>query len=230
MILRQYDDGFVYTSDSMFLYDFIGGFSPRGRMLDVGCGCGVLGLLTARDHPVSLTGLDIDADHCRLAALNAAENGIKGEFVTGDFREYRSGEKFDVIVSNPPFYDSGTTKSPNPRLARARYDEYLPLDRLIVQANKNLAERGELIFCYDAKAAGKALSLLESTPLRPTHVRFVHPTAVKEASLVMIRCLRLSRRALTVLPPIVAMQNNTPTPQAAAIFAKAATTSLKCPR
>ena len=44
MLLYQPQEGYCYNSDSIFLYDFISSFNPRGRMLDVGAGCGVVGL------------------------------------------------------------------------------------------------------------------------------------------------------------------------------------------
>ncbi|MEJ2469363.1 MAG: methyltransferase, partial [Campylobacterales bacterium] len=45
MLLYQPSEGYCYNSDSIFLYDFVSSFKPRGRMLDVGAGCGVVGLL-----------------------------------------------------------------------------------------------------------------------------------------------------------------------------------------
>ena len=51
MLFYQPDSGYRYNSDSLFLYDFISSFKPRGRMLDVGAGSGVVGLLVARDNP-----------------------------------------------------------------------------------------------------------------------------------------------------------------------------------
>jgi len=50
MLLYQPESGYCYNSDSIFLYDFIDSFKPKGRVLDVGAGCGVLGLLVARDN------------------------------------------------------------------------------------------------------------------------------------------------------------------------------------
>ena len=231
MIIEQYADGFFYTSDSMFLYDFYRMFGGDGKVLDIGCGCGILGLLIARDYESDVVCLDKDPDNTALAQRNAANNTLERlTTVTTDLAHYKAERFFDAIISNPPFYPSSTTKSTNPKLAQARYDEHLPLDVLIQKSNKLLKERGQFIFCYEPKKLGEILTYLNTTPLRPTHIRFVHPTPSKEASLVMIRCLRLSKQALSILPPMVAMEGGVSTPEALKIFRQAATTSQKCCR
>ena len=50
MLLYQPESGYCYNSDSIFLYDFINSFKPKGKILDVGAGCGIIGLLVARDN------------------------------------------------------------------------------------------------------------------------------------------------------------------------------------
>ncbi|MDO9208145.1 MAG: methyltransferase, partial [Sulfuricurvum sp.] len=45
MLLYQPDGGYCYNSDSILLYGFIAQFNPKGKLLDVGAGCGIVGLL-----------------------------------------------------------------------------------------------------------------------------------------------------------------------------------------
>ena len=51
MILAQLENGYRYNSDTLVLYDFIcsGVGEISGRVLDVGAGCGILGLLLKSD-------------------------------------------------------------------------------------------------------------------------------------------------------------------------------------
>ena len=49
MIIYQLKDGYRYNSDTIMLYNFIFDISPKGDILEVGAGCGVLGLLLKRD-------------------------------------------------------------------------------------------------------------------------------------------------------------------------------------
>ncbi|WP_135556505.1 class I SAM-dependent methyltransferase [Paenibacillus cymbidii] len=74
------------------------------RVLDVGCGYGPIGLAAAKAAPRGhVTMLDINERAVELARDNAARNGIGNVTVLqSDLLERVSGERFDVIVSNPP--------------------------------------------------------------------------------------------------------------------------------
>jgi len=72
-------------------------------VLDLGCGSGTLALLLA---PMArrVVGSDINPRALMLARLNAEVNGIRGvEFRQGSLFEPVAGERFDLIVSQPPF-------------------------------------------------------------------------------------------------------------------------------
>jgi len=77
MLLYQPESGYCYNSDSIFLYDFIDSFKPKGRVLDVGAGCGVLGLLVARDNKkVKLEAVEKQEPFIHYAQTNARVNKI----------------------------------------------------------------------------------------------------------------------------------------------------------
>ncbi len=70
MRLKQPENGFRYNTDSILLYQFAASTPLRGRALDVGCGCGVVGLLLARDFGLSLTGVDLQEEMKPLTSQN----------------------------------------------------------------------------------------------------------------------------------------------------------------
>ncbi len=80
---------------------------PRGavgRVLDLGCGAGTLALLLVRDASEVLA-TDINPRALELGAFNAAVNGIRNvEFRLSDAFAALHGERFDLIVSQPPYY------------------------------------------------------------------------------------------------------------------------------
>jgi methylase of polypeptide subunit release factors len=77
--------------------------TPVGRVLDLGTGCGIQAMHAAR-HATQVVATDISKRALELAALNAQLNSISNiEFRHGDLFEPVRGERFDQIVSNPPF-------------------------------------------------------------------------------------------------------------------------------
>lgn len=73
------------------------------RALDVGTGCGVLALLAAR-HSDHVIATDTNVRALNVAAFNAELNGVTNiELREGSLFEPVAGERFDLIVCNPPY-------------------------------------------------------------------------------------------------------------------------------
>ena len=76
---------------------------PARTVLDLGTGCGIQAMHASR-FAGRVVATDISERALRLAQLNVALNGIEGvEFRLGSLFEPVAGERFDRIVSNPPF-------------------------------------------------------------------------------------------------------------------------------
>ncbi|MGA1838881.1 methyltransferase [Herbiconiux sp. 11R-BC] len=77
--------------------------TPADSVLDLGTGCGIQAMHAAR-HARRVVATDISRRALEIAALNARLNGIDSiEFRYGSLFEPVAGERFDRIVSNPPF-------------------------------------------------------------------------------------------------------------------------------
>jgi tRNA1Val (adenine37-N6)-methyltransferase len=229
MLLYQPESGYCYNSDSIFLYDFINRFKPKGRILDVGAGCGVLGLLVARDNEnVSLEAVEKQLAFIHYAKTNARVNKIEYMLHECDFLDFVSDTKYDFIVSNPPFYPEGVQKSENEMLFHARYNVNLPLDLFFKKVSQILNPHSHFIFCYDATQFGNICVELEKVKMKVVDVQFVHPKIDRTASLVMIHARNGSRAQMQVLPPFISFDGMGQSEQAQDIYKKAKTQSIKC--
>ena len=113
---------FPLSTDSMALIPFVR-LPKCARVLDLGSGCGTLGLLLCSQNEIcTVTGLEID-ERAHLAALeNIRRNGLTSrmESICADLRsvsERFSPGSFDLCLSNPPYF-SGGPASRNTPLAR----------------------------------------------------------------------------------------------------------------
>lgn len=77
----------------------------KGKVLDVGCGAGVLAVTLASHSPkVRLTLCDVSAPAVEASRATLAANGIEGEVIASNVYSEING-RFDMIISNPPFHD-----------------------------------------------------------------------------------------------------------------------------
>ncbi len=122
-------------------------------ILDVGCGSGLIALMMAQRFPEArITGVDIHEGSVRDAAYNFEHSpwAKRLKVVQTDFKEFAANEAFDLIISNPPFFNASLLP-PEEARAGARHDYALPLADLILHARKLLHEDGifALVYPYD---------------------------------------------------------------------------------
>jgi release factor glutamine methyltransferase len=94
--------------------------APEGYVADLGTGCGAVALALARERPHwRVVASDVSADALEVARANAATLGLaQVEFRQGNWFEPLAGERFDLLLSNPPY-----VAADDPALAGARMHE-----------------------------------------------------------------------------------------------------------
>ncbi|MFZ7188334.1 16S rRNA (guanine(1207)-N(2))-methyltransferase RsmC [Avibacterium avium] len=103
----------------------------KGRVLDMGCGAGVIGIYIKQHNPsVNLVMTDIHALAIASAERTLAENQLEADVLASNVFSQIEG-KFDLIISNPPFHDGVDTA-------------FRAVSELIQQAKWHLNEGGEL--------------------------------------------------------------------------------------
>lgn len=229
MLLYQPESGYCYNSDSVFLYDFITSFKPRGRMLDVGAGCGIVGLLVARDSVnVELEAVEKQDAFVQYATNNARVNKINYKLYKEDFLNLNVVDKYDYIISNPPFYPDGATRSEDKMLFQARYNVNLPISKFFKKVSQLLKPKSHFIFCYDATQFGLICAELDKVNMRVVDVQFVHPKIDRTASLVMVHARNSSKSLMKVWEPLIHFEDDKVSLHVERIYKKAQTQSIKC--
>lgn len=95
---------------------------PKGRLLDLCCGSGAIGISLNKKYPdLEVTLVDVSLDALDVAKKNADLNQVEVTILQSNFLEKVQG-KFDIIVCNPPYvtedeWEEISTKDFEPRLA-----------------------------------------------------------------------------------------------------------------
>lgn len=179
------------------------------HILDVGTGCGLIALMLAqRNNQALIDGIDIDLNSVEEARENVEmspwNDRIKIDRTSFDelcrskgicrFRTEKGcqnkGTPYDLIVSNPPFYDSGVKDPSTPR-ERSRHQGDLSPESLIVNSCRLLRPGGRLALIAPVE---KGESLLQSapaaemTPHRLCYVRDHSMSPEKRIMMEMVYC------------------------------------------
>jgi len=210
LTLAQARDGFRAGLDSVLLP---AAAPVRGgdHVLDAGCGAGVAGLcLLARVPEARLTGVDQEPGAIRLCTDNAARNGFEGDasFIEGDVFDLPNltgRDRFDHVISNPPFHDPERERI-SPRIAKAAahalrqgepYSKALGL--WIAACLAVLKTKGSLTMINRAEALPATLKALEGVT-GAIEVIPLWPKAGEPAKRVII-CARKGAKATAKLHP-----------------------------
>lgn len=146
------------------------------RVLDVGTGTGLIALMLAqRTTAARITALDVDPDCVGQARENANASpwGHRIGTVCSPVQEFGDGP-FDLIVSNPPFYDN-SMHSPDAARTTARHTASLPFVDLLDAVDRLLAPDGRFAVILPAEEArrfrmlaARSLWLTARTDVRTT--------------------------------------------------------------
>lgn len=148
-----------------------------GRVLDLGTGSGAIAVAIAHQRPdASVTALDASADALAVARKNAEHNHARVQFLHSDWYAALAQERFDVIVSNPPYIEKN-----DPHLAQGDL-RFEPADALtdhadglsdlriiVAGAARHLVEGGWLLMEHGYDQAEAVRALLRSHGF--THVQ-----------------------------------------------------------
>ncbi len=86
-----------------FLIDHLGHLPAGSRVLDLGSGAGAAGVVATK-HGARVTAVDINPAAVRCTQINALLNDVAVDVRQGDLFEPVQGERFDVVLFNPPYY------------------------------------------------------------------------------------------------------------------------------
>lgn len=158
------------------------------HILDVGTGTGVIALICAQRNSKALVeAIDIDEGSVEDARENfeLSKWSDRLKLHLGDYRKIASTEKFDLIISNPPYF-TDSLRASNPMRNTARHDDSLPADAFILKTKSLLAPEGILAIILPVSELERWIKEAATIQLKPKRICRVHTLAHKDASRVMI--------------------------------------------
>jgi len=159
---------------------------PVGNALDIGTGTGVISLMIAQRNPTAkITGIDPDPNAIAEARRNFLNSpwSERLEAIETKLQEFDRMSEFDLIVSNPPFFEN-SLKPPSNGRTTARHTVSLAPKELVA-ATALLSKTGVLSGIYPVDTFDSFDKLMTEINFHPQRVTFVKPTPNKETHRVL---------------------------------------------
>ncbi|TLX76026.1 methyltransferase [Labilibacter sediminis] len=160
------------------------------KILDIGSGTGLISLMLAqRTENAAIDAIEIDDSAFGQMQQNFELSPWKNRLTSihMDFKHYSttSGNKYELIVSNPPFFINSLKNECNKK-SLARHTDSLSFAELISGIDMLLAENG--IFCVILPATEKSsfIELAKTSGLNLTRCLYIKPTPSKPAKRILM--------------------------------------------
>lgn len=152
------------------------------RVLDVGTGCGVIALMVAqRNADAAILAIDIDP-----ASVNEAQENFDASPWTDrlqacreDFNDLTDDEGFDLIVTNPPYYNEDVLP-PDAVRSAARHTHALSFEQLMQGAARLLAPTGSIALITPVEARDAVTTAATFAGLHLSRLTTVHSSEGKQ--------------------------------------------------
>ena len=153
------------------LVDLALGLRRTGRALDLGTGSGCIALALASEGEYDeVIGVDLSGEALALARENSAVSAVSVRWVKGNWVVPVRDERFDLVVSNPPYIATDELSGLDPSVRD--WEPWLALDggqdglrateRILRDVPAVLAPAGVLVLELDSRRAGESAALARS--------------------------------------------------------------------
>ncbi|SOB59014.1 Methyltransferase [Pseudodesulfovibrio profundus] len=204
--MNQPEGGYRFSLDSLLLSCFA---SPGRRKvgIDLGCGCGVVGIgMLLRQPGLTITGVEIDTTSCDSAKSNVEHLMLTDSLTIqqGDVATWRPDAVVDFVVSNPPYreLDRGRASRGEGRKT-ARFEHRGSLQSFVRCAAVALKTRGKFAFVHLPERLSEIMTTLHDNKLEPKRMRLVYGRLDAPPKIVLMEAIKAGSPGLRVEPPLV---------------------------
>ena len=159
---------------------------PDDVVLDIGTGCGLLPLMLSQKGVAQVDAVDIDKASVEEATINFEASQWRDHLKAycADINEFQTDKRYDLIVSNPPFFNR-YSKCDSERKSRARHNDVtLSYESLCAVACRLLKPEGRFALVLPVDAAVELLKVADKSGLFLHKQLTIIPIAGKEPNRV----------------------------------------------
>ncbi|WP_317971933.1 tRNA1(Val) (adenine(37)-N6)-methyltransferase [Paenibacillus sp. CCS19] len=204
----QSRDVFSFSMDAVLLARFAS-IPPRGRVIDLCTGNGVIPMLLSTRTQASIDAVEIQPRLADMARRSVAYNklGDQIRIIEADLRQYpktAGNGIYDAVTVNPPYMPAQTgDQNENEHYAIARHEVHCTLDNVVEACARLVRTGGKVSMVHRPNRLMDILESFRRWKLEPKRIRFVHAHAEAEANMLLIEAIRDGKPSVKLLPPLI---------------------------
>jgi len=204
---------FCFGIDSVLLAHFAKDIKAGSKVLDLGTGTGIVGiLLCEKSRLKEIIGVEIQKHVCELAIRNIALNQLENKFKIINENIANLGniippKSIDAIVTNPPYKKENTgIINENKAKQISRHEIFCKLEEIISVSAKVLKNNGEMYMINRPERLADILISMRENNLEPKVIRFVHSKESNPPKLTLIKAVKNAKEFLKIEKPLIIYQ------------------------
>lgn len=211
----QNKDGFCFGIDSILLSDFAKEIKKESKVIDLGTGTGIIGILLCMKTELSkIIGVEIQKEVYDMAKRSIKLNNLENKFEIineniKDLENIIETGTFDAVVTNPPYKKIGTgLTNENEKKLISRHEITANLEDFIKVSYRMLKDKGTLYMVHRPDRMVDIIELLRKYKLEPKKIKFVYPNANKDANLILLKAVKNANPFLKIEKPLYVYNQN----------------------
>lgn len=204
----QNTEGFCFGVDSVLLTEFARDIKKNSKIIDLGTGTGILGILLSKKVlPNKIIGIEIQKDVAEMAMRSVKLNNLEDKFeiINSDIKDLKQFKnQFDVVVTNPPYKKRGTgISNKDIKQEISRYETTASLDNWLKTSSELLRDLGSFYMVYRTDRITELIETMKKYKLEIKRMRFVYSNMQKQSNLVLIKAVKGANVFLKVEKPLI---------------------------
>ena len=206
----QNKDGFCFGIDAVLLSDFAKDIRNNSKVLDLGTGTGIIGiLLCAKTKLSKIYGIDVQKYVCDMALRSIKLNNLEDKFeiINTNVTELKTTfeeASFDAIVSNPPYKkDNSGLKNESETKLISRHEITASLEDFISVSSKLLKSNGSIYMVHRPERLSDLFYLLKKYNLEPKKLRLVQSYQDSKPKLILVKATKNAKSFLNIEEPLI---------------------------
>lgn len=213
----QNTKGFCFGIDSVILSDFAKSIKKESKVVDLGTGTGIIGLLLCKKTELKeIVGIEIQEEVAKMATRSIKLNNLEDKFAIlnmdiNKIFDNKSLEKnqFDVIVMNPPYKEIGTGKINDiDNKIISRHEIKATLSDFLRIASNLLKDKGEIYMVHKPERMPDIIQKMRENKIEPKEIKVVYPNKNADASLILIKGIKGANKFFKILEPLYIYEEN----------------------